>query len=86
MDCDRIVVMSDGVAVEMGSPLELLQRPQGIFAHMARGDASAAALLQARGLALAPEEAGDVGGGASKRGSVLADIAEEGGGVKESVV
>ena len=32
---DRIVVLADGKVAEMGSPAELLEKPDGIFAHMA---------------------------------------------------
>lgn len=56
MDCDRVVVMSDGVAVEVGAPLELLQRPDSVFAAMASGDAAATALLKSHGLTKAVEE------------------------------
>ena len=31
---DKIVVLKDGEVVEQGSPDELLQNPQGVFAHM----------------------------------------------------
>lgn len=47
MACDRVLVMSDGRVAEIGRPLDLLQQKGSLFADMARGDASAAALLQA---------------------------------------
>ena len=31
---DKIVVLKDGEVAEQGSPAELLQSPQGVFAHM----------------------------------------------------
>ena len=47
MDYDRILVMSDGKAVEFGTPCELVQIPQGVFREivMATGPVEAENLI-----------------------------------------
>uniref|UniRef100_T1PHP4 ABC transporter n=2 Tax=Musca domestica TaxID=7370 RepID=T1PHP4_MUSDO len=49
MDCDRILVMDAGQAVELGHPFELLQKPGGFLRNLVdhTGLATASALLQA---------------------------------------
>ncbi|KAL3188436.1 hypothetical protein MRX96_003415 [Rhipicephalus microplus] len=36
MDCDRIIVLSDGEIVEQGTPAELVQKEDGLFLSMAK--------------------------------------------------
>lgn len=49
MDCDRVLVMDAGHAVELGHPYELLQIPGGFLRNLVdhTGLATASALFQA---------------------------------------
>ncbi len=41
MDSDHVAVVADGRVVEYGTPRELLQRPESLFAARAVGDGAA---------------------------------------------